>query len=60
MGVKKATALDPLIFGNLFPSEWGVLTPSKKFDYKSEADKRKEHTVQLLEAGENAGVTLEA
>jgi len=37
-----------------------VLTLSEGFDYESEAEKRKEHAIEFLEAGEDAAVTLEA
>jgi hypothetical protein len=38
----------------------GVLTLSECFDNESEAEKRKEHAIEFLEAGEDATVTLEA
>jgi hypothetical protein len=37
-----------------------VLTLSEGFDDESEAEKRKEHAIEFLEAGEDAAVTLEA
>ena len=37
-----------------------MLTLSEGFDYESEAEKRKEHAIEFLEAGEDAAVTLEA
>ena len=37
-----------------------MLTLSKGFDYESEAEKCKEHTIEFLEAREDAAVTFEA
>ena len=37
-----------------------MLTLPERFDDESEAEKRKKHTIQFLEAGEDATVTLEA
>jgi hypothetical protein len=37
-----------------------VLTLSERFDDESEAEEREEHTIQLLKAGEDATVALEA
>jgi len=37
-----------------------VSTLPECFDDESEAEKRKEHTIQFLETGEDAAVTLEA